>query len=113
MDKLLDKYIILLSSGELRKFKLATTLFSEPRVLIMDNPFIGLDAETRDQLKELLSLLARERHLQVVLVLSKTDDIPDFITHVVEVKDMRVGTKMTREEYVTNRQPNPSRVLDE
>ena len=26
---------------------------------------------------------------------------------------MRVGTKMTREEYVTNRQPNPSRVLDE
>ena len=97
----------------MRDYLLAKALLTDPRVLIMDNPFIGLDAETRDQLKELLSLLARERHLQVVLVLSKTDDIPDFITHVVEVKDMRVGTKMTREEYVTNRQPNPSRVLDE
>ena len=113
IEHLMDKYLILMSSGELRKYQLTKALLADPRVLIMDNPFIGLDAETRDQLKELLSLLARERHLQVVLVLSKTDDIPDFITHVVEVKDMRVGTKMTREEYVTNRQPNPSRVLDE
>ena len=113
IEHLMDKYLILMSSGELRKYQLTKALLTDPRVLIMDNPFIGLDAETRDQLKELLSLLARERHLQVVLVLSKTDDIPDFITHVVEVKDMRVGTKMTKEEYVTNRQPNPSRVLDE
>ena len=48
---LLDKYIILLSSGELRKFQLTKTLLAEPRVLIMDNPFIGLDADTRAQLK--------------------------------------------------------------
>ena len=53
LEPLLDKYVILLSSGELRKFKLAASLFSHPRVLIMENPFIGLDAETRDQLKEL------------------------------------------------------------
>ena len=58
MEHLLDKYIILLSSGELRKFKLASTLFANPRILIMDNPFIGLDAGTRDQLKELLKELS-------------------------------------------------------
>ena len=113
IEHLMDKYLILMSSGELRKYQLTKALLTDPRVLIMDNPFIGLDAETRDQLKELLTALAKERSLQVVLVLSKTDDIPDFITHVVEVKDMRVGTKMTREEYVAHRQPNPSRVLGE
>ena len=113
IEHLMDKYLILMSSGELRKYQLTKALLTDPRVLIMDNPFIGLDAETRDQLKELLTALARERSLQVVLVLSKTDDIPDFITHVVEVKDMRVGNKMTREEYVAHRQPNPSRVLGE
>lgn len=96
MDKLLDKYIILLSSGELRKFKLATTLFSEPRVLIMDNPFIGLDADTREQLKQLLATLSAERALQVILVLSKSDDIPQFITHIVEVDGMKVGRKMDK-----------------
>lgn len=113
MEHLLDKYIILLSSGELRKFKLASTLFADPRVLIMDNPFIGLDAETRDQLKELLHVLSTERALQIILVLSKTDDIPDFITHIVEVKDMVVLPKVTREEYLENLAPIPAHVLDE
>ena len=38
--------MILLSSGELRKFQLVKALLTAPRVLIMDNPFIGLDAQT-------------------------------------------------------------------
>ena len=110
---LLDKYLILLSSGELRKFKLATSLFGNPRVFIMDNPFIGLDAETRDQLKQLLTTLSREQQLQIILVLSKTDEIPDFITHVVEVQDMSVLPKVTRETYLAQRPETPATVLDE
>ena len=111
MEPLLDKYIILLSSGELRKFKLASTLFSEPRVLIMDNPFIGLDASTREQLKELLATLSKERAIQVILVLSKSDDIPDFITHVIEVKDMKVMPKVTKAEYLVRRTIVPAHML--
>ena len=94
LEGLLDKYIILLSSGELRKYKLAASLFTNPRVLIMDNPFIGLDAQTRDQLKELMTMLAKEQGLQIILVLAKTDEIPEFITHIVEVKEMKVMPKV-------------------
>lgn len=111
MEHLMDKYTILLSSGELRKFKLASTLFAEPRVLIMDNPFIGLDAETRDQLKDLLKSLSKDYHLMIILVLSKIDDIPDFITHVVEVRNMKVMPKVDRQTYLDNRAPFPVRVL--
>ena len=93
LEPLLDKYIILLSSGELRKYKLASSLFTNPKVLIMENPFIGLDAQTRDQLKTLLGTLAHEQGLQIILVLAKTDEIPDFITHIVEVRDMTVLPK--------------------
>ena len=94
LEPLLDKYIILLSSGELRKYKLASSLFTNPKVLIMENPFIGLDGKTRDQLKALMNMLAKEQGLQMILVLAKTDEIPDFITHIVEVKDMRVLPKV-------------------
>ena len=111
MEHLLDKQLILLSSGELRKFKLATTLFSSPRVLIMDNPFIGLDAETRDQLRLLLKDISEEQALQIILVLSKSDDIPDFITHVIEVDDMKMLPKVTREEFLSTRLSLPQRVL--
>ena len=84
MEDFLDKYIITLSSGELRKFQLTKTLFANPSLLIMDNPFIGLDAETRDQLKELLQMLARERDMDIMLVIAKTDDIPEYADEVVE-----------------------------
>ena len=82
IEEFLDKYIITLSSGELRKFQLTKTLFADPKLLIMDNPFIGLDAETRDQLRDLLKLLAEERDMEIVLVMSKTDDIPSFVSEV-------------------------------
>ena len=98
LEGLLDKYIILLSSGELRKFKLAASLFCAPKVLMMDNPFIGLDAQTRDQLRDLLTSLSLE-HLQIILVLAKSDEIPEFITHVVEVREMRVMPKLPRTQW--------------
>ena len=82
IEPLLDKYVITLSSGELRKFQLTKTLFANPQLLIMDNPFIGLDAETRDQLKALLLQLVEERNIKIMLVMSKTDDIPDYVTDI-------------------------------
>lgn len=99
ISHLLDKYIILLSSGELRKFQLVRTLLASPRVLIMDNPFIGLDAETRLQLTQLLQTISSQQSLQVILLVSKTDDVPEFITHVVEVCNMVCGPKITRLEW--------------
>ena len=113
LEQLLDKHIILLSSGELRKFQLTKTLLTNPRVLIMDNPFIGLDVMARAQLAEFLTLLTRETNVSVVLVLSKTDDIPDFITHVVTVKDLKVGRKMTQQEFKESSEPVPARMLTE
>ena len=95
IHEFLDKYIITLSSGELRKFQLTKTLFANPQLLIMDNPFIGLDAETRDQLRDLLKLLAEERDMEIMLVMSKTDDIPSFVD---EVK--WIGTQETVPQHV-------------
>ncbi|WP_455674661.1 ATP-binding cassette domain-containing protein [Phocaeicola sp.] len=111
VEAMLDKHIILLSSGELRKFQLTKTLLSNPRVLIMDNPFIGLDARTRDQLHALLGELTRLTNLQVILILSKTDDIPAFITHVISVENRSCGKKRTLNEYLSTRRPVPERVL--
>lgn len=113
IEAMLDKHIILLSSGELRKFQLTKTLMSDPRVLIMDNPFIGLDAQTRQLLHELLKKLTEMTDLQVILILSKTDDIPAFITHVIPVADRVCGAKLSKEEYLASRSEVPTHVLSE
>ena len=111
LEDVMDKYIITLSSGELRKFQLTKTLFANPRLLIMDNPFIGLDAQTRDLLKTLLQQVATERNMDLMLVMSKTDDIPDFVDQVIEVKDGETLPPCSRADYYARQQPVPPHVL--
>ncbi len=113
LDRLWDSYLIMLSSGELRKFKLAKNLLGEPGILIVDNPFIGLDAPMRKQIVELFESLARENVMQLILVLSRDEEIPSFITHVVEVRDRVVHPKVSLDDYLSSRVPCPEHVLDE
>ncbi len=110
---LLEKYIILLSSGELRKYQLIRALLVAPKVLVIDNPFIGLDKETREQLKDLLEMLFKEGTVQIILVTPQKEDIPSFITHVVEVKDMKVCPKVTKEEFLLRDESKKKSYLDE
>ena len=93
MEAFLDKHIVLLSSGELRKFQLVKALMNRPSVLILDNPYIGLDTQARDLLTDLLSTLIANTHLQVMLMLSREEEIPAFITHVVRVENLVCGEK--------------------
>lgn len=99
LKPLMDKRLVTLSSGELRKFQLTKTLLTGPRVLIMDNPFIGLDASTRDQLKDLLKELTELTGLSIILIISKSNDLPNFITHVIEVEERHIHPKETLTEY--------------
>lgn len=91
VSPLMDKRLVMLSSGELRRLQVVKALLSTPQVLIMDNPFIGLDATMRNQLCELLKQLVSTRGLQLILVLSRADEVPDFITRVLPVCDNVVG----------------------
>ena len=95
-----SQQLFLLSSGELRRYQLKKALEGNPRVLILDNPFIGLDVDARRYLAETLKELTSTTDLQLIIVLSKTDDMPDVITHVIEVKEKRVGEKMLKSEWM-------------
>lgn len=110
MQELLDKYVILLSSGELRKFQLIKILLAYPKTLILDNPFIGLDVEARKQVSDLLQMIVREHHIDLYLVIAKNDDIPDYTNRVIQ---MRVTEKkhFTQPDFqllTPNHAPQPS-----
>ena len=100
---LLPKKLIYLSSGELRKFLIVRTLLSRPQILILDNPFIGLDAPSRTLLVEMLQQLTSLHGVQVVLLLCNPNDIPAMITHIQPVKDRELLSPMTRETFLADR----------
>lgn len=100
IEEFLPKKLIFLSSGELRKFLIIRTLLTRPRVLILDNPFIGLDASSRDVLIEMLSQMTKLKSVQVILLLSNPNDIPEMITHVLPVRQRRCLPVCSREDFL-------------
>lgn len=95
---IMDKLPITFSSGEMRKYMLTKALMFNPEILLIDNPFIGLDPRTRNILSELLEGIVKSG-LNVVLVLSRPDEIPDFVTCVFEISDCSSVEQYTLEEY--------------
>lgn len=83
IQDLLHQRLIHLSSGELRKFLLFRALMHKPRLLILDNPFIGLDSASRILLNTVLEELASLNGLRLIFVLSNPSDIPSVRARVL------------------------------
>ena len=66
-----------LSSGEGRKVLLAQALMSKPELLILDEPFDGLDVNARSQLTMHLSRL-QQNGVTLVLIVNRLNEIPEF-----------------------------------
>jgi molybdate transport system ATP-binding protein len=98
-DKLMDKNIILLSSGELRKFLIAKTMLGNPRVLILDNPYIGLDHQSRHTFDMQLRRIAQGNKAQLIFVLPDPNEIPDFVTHVQPIDNMLLLPSASRQHF--------------
>jgi cobalt/nickel transport system ATP-binding protein len=67
-----------LSGGEKRKAALAGALVMEPDLLVMDEPFEGLDPMSRSGLIALLARLAEERRMTIVMSTHDIDTVPEF-----------------------------------
>src|SRR5476649_1061522 len=96
ITKLLDRRFKYLSTGETRKTLLCQVLMQQPDLLVLDEPFDGLDVNARAQLAELLAGLSQQGQT-LVLVLNRFDDIPAFVQHVGVLSDCTLATVGPRE----------------
>lgn len=103
ISELMEKEVNMLSSGELRKFLIVRSLLSKPRILILDNPFIGLDSNSRIVLNELLVRLSELEDLQIVLILSNPNDIPETITHILPVHNKQILPACSRQAFLEDK----------
>jgi molybdate transport system ATP-binding protein len=97
IEYLLERSIDSLSTGESRKALIARALMKNPRVLILDKPFDGLDRQSRESFRTMVTDLMTEDK-SVVLITNRPEEILPSITHVLFMKDGRVcssGEKRT------------------
>src|SRR5258708_6132253 len=85
---LLSRPVIQLSNGENKRVQLAIALLEEPELLILDNPFLGLDTAGRELLHQIINGLAA-KGIQVLLLMTGMQELPEAITHVARLENGR------------------------
>jgi molybdate transport system ATP-binding protein len=107
LETLLDMSFMKLSNGQTRKARIAKALLQQPPLLLLDNPFVGLDTASRADLAVWLSKLAL-RGSALVLVTDPTN-IPSFVTHVLKLDGEQnwAGPKEDYEPAAESYSPTP------
>ena len=91
LEHLRAKSMVALSFGELRKVLTLRALVHGPELLIFDEPFDGLDLESkRDFRTALEKIAARGTHL--LIVTHHLDDLPRCMTHGLFLERGRIAT---------------------
>lgn len=83
LESLKDNYTIGLSNGQMRRAVFAKALIKKPYMLVVDEPFLGLDPGATKLIASTLKSLPPDPY--VVIGLRNQDWIPEWITHVVIV----------------------------
>jgi molybdate transport system ATP-binding protein len=100
IEALPDRNLFRLSTGEVRKILIARALLKRPKILILDEPFEGLDSLSRQQIEKSINLLIRHG-VMVIMVTHRLDAVPSEITHVICLKDNRVVAKGPKTRILT------------
>lgn len=96
LEKLGGRSPFSLSEGEKRRVALAGVLALEPEVLLLDEPFIGLDAAGRDRLKSSLSRYGERKDASIVIVTHELSDSWDLADRFALLSAGRLERTMSR-----------------
>lgn len=91
IQHLKDRQIGELSGGQKKRVFLARALAQQSKVILLDEPFTGVDVKTENAIVELLSQLRHEGHL-ILVSTHNLGSVPDFCDQVVMINRTVIAT---------------------
>lgn len=86
INGLMNRTVRQLSLGERIKCELVMALAHRPRVLLLDEPTIGVDMESKNQLRMLINQIVSERNVAVLLTTHDVNDLVTCCTHIAFIQ---------------------------
>lgn len=80
-----EQQLIELSSGEHKKLQLVKAFWLKPQILIIDQPYTGLDVKSRKNLNQIFENLSQEG--VTLLLINNDDEVPSCINRFAEIKN--------------------------
>lgn len=108
VEKILDRGLRYMSTGEIRRTLLCRALLSGAKLLVLSDPFAGLDAESRRILLEFFGSIVKRQKTsgeessgfpRIILSMERYKEIPESINRVLEFQDRKISFCGTREDY--------------
>lgn len=90
IDHLADKKIVELSGGEQQRVAIARAVITEPKVLLLDEPFSQVDTILKRQLRDDIERLAKFLGITVIMVSHDPTDGLSLSNHVIFIKDGKI-----------------------
>jgi energy-coupling factor transport system ATP-binding protein len=90
-----------LSGGQLRRVALAGLLAGKPRLLVLDEPFAGLDTAARGSLIDVLRRLRDEQALTLVMVSHDVEGAEELVDRAIVLKGGKVTTDVLRSDIAS------------
>ncbi len=101
IESLLDKPFKVLSTGQVRKVLLAKAIAAKPQLLILDEPFAGLDIASQHRLSCALSSLIKAGQ-SLIIIDFYHDELPDNIDKILLLNDGKNAIFDTREKVLNS-----------
>ncbi len=83
IEPLLAKRFVDLSGGQQQRVLIALALLNGPKILILDEPTVGVDPKTEEEFFRLLKHLNREHHLTILMVTHEVGMVPTIAGKVL------------------------------
>jgi molybdate transport system ATP-binding protein len=89
LEGILSRHVLHLSNGEMRKLLIAQAILDRPRLLILDEPLLGLDQACRRELRRLLRQTA-EQGVTLLLVAARREHVLPLVSRVLCLRDGKI-----------------------
>ena len=100
LENLLKKPIREMSLGQKMKCEIALVLFHNPKILLLDEPTIGLDLEVKEQFYNLIKTYKQSNDIILILISHNSDDIINLSERLLVLNNGKLQEDIRTHEFI-------------